>query len=67
MDGLTIFALFLILWGLGTIAVAVFKPKNIWELGKLRGFVELLGEKGATIFFSAAGLTALGGGVWILI
>ncbi len=67
MDGLTIFGIFLVLWGLATLAVAVFKPKNIWELGKIRGFVELLGDKGAAIFFSVVGLAALGGGVWILI
>lgn len=65
MDILTGLAIFLILWGAACIYVALGKPKWVWNTGKLRGFVELIGEKGTTIFLIVVGAIAILGGILI--
>ena len=67
MEGITIFGIFLVVWGFATGLVAIFKPKKLWEMGKIQGFVQLLGDTGAMIFFLIAGLVAIGAGIWILV
>ncbi len=64
---MTYLAIFLIIWGAGTASVAYSKPKSIWQIGKIQGFVQLIGEQGTTILFSILGLAALIGGILILI
>lgn len=66
MELAAMFGLFLIVWGALTVLVAVLRPKTIWQLGKVQGFVQLLTERGAVIFFSAVGLAAVAGGLLIL-
>ena len=66
MDTLTIVAYALILYGIAVLYVAYFKPKSIWNLGKIQGFVQLLSEKGTVIFFSILGIATIVGGAWIL-
>ena len=66
MDTLTIIGWFLSLWGLATLWVALLKPKPIWRMGKIQGFVQLFTETGAVIFFAIVGLAALAGGLLIL-
>jgi hypothetical protein len=66
MDTLTIIAYALILYGVFTLYIAYFKPKVIWNLGKIQGFVQLLSEKGTVIFFSIIGIGTIVGGVLIL-
>jgi hypothetical protein len=66
MDTLTIIAYALILYGVATIALAIFKPKFIWNLGKIQGFVQLLSEKGTVIFFSVVGIATIVGGIYLL-
>lgn len=66
MDTLTIIAYALILYGVLTLYIAYFKPKAIWNLGKIQGFVQLLSEKGTVIFFSIVGIATIVGGVLIL-
>lgn len=67
MDTLTIIAYALILYGVATISLAIFKPKSIWNLGKIQGFVQLLSEKGTVIFFSVVGIATIIGGVYLLL
>lgn len=67
MDLLTYIGIFLLIWGVMVLGVAFFKPKAIWKLGKIQGFVQLFGEVGTTIFFSVVGAAAAVGGVLILI
>lgn len=67
MDTLTIIAVFLIAWGALTLLVGLLKPKAVWSIGKVQGFVQLIGETGTTIFFGVVGAAALIGGVLILI
>ncbi len=66
MDTLTIIAYALILYGVFTLYIAFAKPKAIWNLGKIQGFVQLLSEKGTVIFFSIVGVATIVGGAWLL-
>ena len=67
MDMLTIIAYALILYGIFTLYIAYAKPKAIWNIGKIQGFVQLLTEKGTVIFFSIVGLATIVGGVLLLV
>ena len=51
MDTIAIIAYALILYGVFTLYIAYVKPKAIWNLGKIQGFVQLLSEKGTVLFF----------------
>ena len=42
------------------------KPEKIWNIGKIKGFRKVLGEKGTEIFFYMFGLLALALGVWLM-
>jgi hypothetical protein len=66
MDTLTIIAYALILYGILTLYIAFAKPKAIWNIGKIQGFVQLLTETGTVIFFSIVGIGTSVGGVLIL-
>ncbi len=67
MDGLTLFAAFLILYGLACLYVGFARPQAIWKTGKLQGFVQLLGEKGTVIMLTILGVGTLAGGLAILL
>lgn len=67
MDTLTIIAWALILYGIFTLYVAYAKPRSIWNIGKIQGFVQLLTEKGTVIFFSIVGIATIVGGVLLLV
>jgi hypothetical protein len=66
MDILTIIAYAFILYGILTLYIAFFKPKAIWTLGKIQGFVQLLSEKGTVIFFSIVGIATIVGGIYLI-
>jgi len=66
MDTITIIAYALIIYGIIAIALAYFKPKSIWKIGKIQGFVQLLGEKGTVIFFDLIGIATIAGGIYLL-
>jgi hypothetical protein len=66
MDTLTIIAYALILYGVFTLYIAFAKPKAIWNLGKIQGFVQLLSEKGTVIFFTVVAMAIIVGGVYLL-
>ena len=67
MVTLTIIAYALLLYGVFTLYIAWVKPKAIWNIGKIQGFVQLLSEKGTVIFFSIVGLATIVGGAYILL
>jgi hypothetical protein len=67
MDTLTIIAYALILYGILTLYIAFAKPKAIWNIGKIQGFVQLLSEKGTVVFFSIVGIGTIVGGALILL
>ena len=66
MDSLVAIGYFLVLWGLGTFYVAVIRPEKIWKLGKIQGFVQLLGDRTTSILFTVLGLVALIAGIWLI-
>ncbi len=66
MVTLTIIAYALLLYGVFTLYIAWVKPKAIWNLGKIQGFVQLLSEKGTVIFFSIVGIGTIVGGIFLL-
>ncbi|MCP4361200.1 MAG: hypothetical protein GY796_24595 [Chloroflexi bacterium] len=61
------------LLGLLALAYAAFviyvaatkKPESIWNMGKVQGFVKVLGEKGTVIFFFIWGIAFAALGVWL--
>jgi hypothetical protein len=67
MDTLTMIGIFLVVWGAAVGLLALAKPKSIWKMGKIQGFVQLLGEKGTVILFLILGAAALVGGMAILL
>jgi len=67
MDTITIIAYALILYGLFTFYIAYAKPKSIWKIGKIQGFVQLLSERGTVVFFTLIGVATIAGGVYLLL
>lgn len=67
MNGLALLGLILILYSIVVVVLAVKKPKSIWEMGKIKAFIKLLGERGTAIFFYVIAAVALGFGVWLLV
>lgn len=67
MNGLALLGLFLILYAVLVVVLAIKKPKSIWEMGKIKMFIKLLGEKGTVIFFYVIAAVALGFGIWLLV
>jgi len=49
-----------VLWG-------IKKPQKIWEMGKIKAFRKVLGEKGTVILFFVVGVVAIGFGLWFFI
>lgn len=61
-----IVGIFLIVWGAAAALIGLLRPARIWQLGKLQGFVKLLGETGAMILVTALGIVAIVVGILIL-
>ena len=66
MEGLALLGIFLLLYAVIVIVIAVMKPKNIWEMKKIQFFIKLMGEKGTAIFFYVWALIAAVIGIWLL-
>ncbi|MEX1308395.1 MAG: hypothetical protein AB1Z19_07700 [Eubacteriales bacterium] len=45
----------------------VKKPEKIWEMGKIKMFRKVLGEKGTVILFFVFGVAAVGVALWLFI
>ena len=67
METLAIIAYALILYGILTLYIAFARPKAVWNIGKIQGFVQLLSEKGTVIFFSIVAVAAIAGGIFLLL
>ena len=68
MNGLALLGLFLVLYGIFCFVLGITKkPAGIWNMGKIQGFVRVLGVTGAVIFFCVWGAAALGVGIWLLV
>ena len=66
MNGLALLGIFLIIYSVAVVVLAIKKPKAIWQMGKIQGFIKLLGDKGTVIFFLVWAAIALGFGIWLL-
>ena len=66
MDWILALGIFLVVYSVLCFIVAFLKPAWVWKTGKLRGFVELLGETGTVIMLAVIGLITLVGGILIL-
>ncbi len=66
MTTVQIIGMLVMLWGLSTLLVGVFRPSFLWKSNKIQGFVQLLGEKGTTILLGVLGAAALVGGLFIV-
>lgn len=67
MNGIALLGLVLVLYGGAVIALTLKKPEKIWEMGKIKLFRKVLGEKGTDIFFMLFALVAMGVGLWLLV
>lgn len=68
MNGLALLGIFLVLYGVFCAFLGITKkPQGIWNMGKIQGFVKVLGETGAVIFFLVLGAAAFGVGIWLLV
>ena len=64
--GLLILGIFLLVYGVFVLILAFTKkPAAIWNMGKIQGFVKMLGNTGTVIFFTIWGLATLGIGIWL--
>ncbi|MFA6617776.1 MAG: hypothetical protein WCT23_01750 [Candidatus Neomarinimicrobiota bacterium] len=59
--------IFLVLYGIAVFLIAALKPEKIWQMGKIQGFIKILGDIGTQIFFFIWGAAALGFGIWFMI
>lgn len=57
----------LILYGILVFWITIAKPGKIWNMGKIQGFVNIIGDLGTRIFFGVWGAAALGFGIYFLL
>lgn len=67
MGGLKLLGIFLLVYAVAVVVIAVMKPKSIWEMKKIKFFIKYLGEQGTVIFFYAWALIAVIFGLWLLL
>ena len=68
MNGLALLGLFLILYGIFVVVLALTKkPAAIWNMSKIQGFVKVLGNTGTLVFFLVWAAAAFGVGIWLLV
>jgi len=66
MNGWALLGIVLILYAVLVVYIAIKKPAKIWEMGKIQGFIKVLGDKGTVIFFYVWAAIALVGGIYCL-
>lgn len=66
MNGWALLGLFLMAYAVAVTYITRKKPETIWEMGKIRLFRKILGEKGTEIFFYLFAAVAMAVGIWLL-
>lgn len=66
MDGFALLGILAFAYAGIVFFITVKKPEAIWNIGKIRGFRKVLGEKGTVLFFYAFGLLAIVLGIWLM-
>ena len=59
--------IFLLVYAVAVFWITIAKPAKIWNIGKIQGFIKILGDTGTRIFFAIWGLAALGFGIWLVV
>jgi hypothetical protein len=67
VDWLLVLAIVLWVYALAVIVIAIVKPKAVWDLAKIQGFVKLLGDTGTRIFFVIWAIAVAIGGYFAFI
>ncbi|MBN2049751.1 MAG: hypothetical protein JW760_04850 [Spirochaetales bacterium] len=66
--GMIILGIVMVLYMVFVLYLAITKkPAAIWNMGKIQGFVKILGETGSRIFFIIFGLAVGGFGIYFLV
>lgn len=66
--GMLILGIVMVVYGIFVAFLAITKkPEAIWNMGKVQGFVKILGETGTKIFFIIFALVVAGFGVWFIV
>lgn len=66
MDGFALLGILAFAYAGIVFFITVNKPEAIWNIGKIRGFRKVLGEKGTVLFFYTFGLLAIVLGIWLM-
>ncbi len=66
MRGTMFLGLILIIYAVFVIYITVKRPKTIWQMKKIKVFINVLGEKGTVIFFFGWSAVVLAVAVWLL-
>jgi hypothetical protein len=67
MNGLALLGLLLIIYAGVVVFMAAKKPPTIWDMGKIKFFRKILGEKGTVVLFYVIAAVAAGFGIWLLV
>ena len=59
--------IFLLVYAIVVFWITLAKPAKIWNMGKIQGFIKILGDVGTRIFFAVWGFAALGIGIWLVV
>ena len=68
MIGWFIAGIVIILYGIMCIVLGIFKfPQPLWNMGKIQGFVKIMGVIGTQIFLAIFGAAAMAGGIVLML
>ncbi|MGB6179078.1 hypothetical protein [Carnobacterium sp.] len=66
MDGFALLGILAFAYAGIVFFITFKKPEAIWNIGKIKGFRKVLGEKGTVLFFYTFGLLAIVLGIWLM-
>ena len=67
MEPPLLLAIVLWVYAAAVIVIAIIKPKAVWDMAKIQGFVKLTGDTGTRVFFVVWALAAAVGGYFAYI
>jgi hypothetical protein len=67
VDPLLLLAIVLWVYAIAVIVIAIFRPKAVWDLAKIQGFVKLMGDTGTRAFFVVWAIAVAIGGYFAFI
>jgi len=67
LTGLQIFGIALLIYGIISLIIGLFKPKKLWQTAKIQAFVRLIGNTGTVIMMLLLGAVTGGIGIYLLV